>query len=362
MECPSCKYLAQANDAFCQNCGKPLREPLPRSPVTPAGVTTSRSRLWPSALFVIAVAAFCVGGYVWYSKKKSQVHAPATDAPAAKAGTLSTAPTTPSPAAAQATGSASPPEVKPAASGPSLATQLVGQWRSSRHLTEFLADGTFLQDADITPEPASGSWRLEGNQVRITFTNGNGFAFVIDSISDQEMSTSDPFSGQKFQSRRERNARIHFDSLTSDAITGNEFAAQGLRITSAGSRLFVTLAPQPPMSMPGGRKQVFMVDGGFVTNVAFEFKEPVRSFTIVLPGLTNGSSYPTFQMTAFDASGQGVDSVGGEHWIPNNPTPTLFTMNSAPMSRVVISVDNRFGDTAWATYNCLPIAEIRLRW
>ncbi len=254
---------------------------------------------------------------------------------------------------------ATPP---PPLTDPKVLALIVGSWRGGRHLTEFRADGTFVLDADIVPEPATGIWTITGSFLTQTFREGNQITQNIDGISDQEMLTSDPKTGQVFTLKRENTARVHFDTLNPGRITGDEFKGRGLRLTTPQGNLMIVAAPTPPMVMPDGHRHLLMVNAGLANEFALEFNPPVKSFTITLPGLTGGSSFPTYSVTSYDAAGVGFDKIGQEHWVPKVPNPLIIVVDSGRMiSRAVIAVDNRFGKTAWATYNSLPIVQIELR-
>lgn len=162
--------------------------------------------------------------------------------------------------------------------------------------------------------------------------------------------------------------KVGFTDLKSGAdINGDEFRAAGLQLTASKGRLFVLPAQLPAMVMHADQKQVLAVRGDDrggdvrVTEFTLEFNPPVKSLTITLPGLRGGASFPTYSITAYNPAGAIVGMVGQEHWIPTVPEPARITLNKGMMTRAVISVDNRFGNTAWATYNCLPIAEIELQ-
>ena len=159
----------------------------------------------------------------------------------------------------------------------------------------------------------------------------------------------------------QRPARVDFTGLKPGYLSGDEFRAAGVRLTALKGRLYVLPVQSPAMVVPAGRTQLLAVEGDRVTEFAIEFDPPVKSFTITLPGLRGGASFPTYSITAFNPSGAGFDRVGQEHWIPTVPEPARITLNRGLMSRAVISVDNRFGTTAWATYNCLPIVEIEVQ-
>lgn len=155
-------------------------------------------------------------------------------------------------------------------------------------------------------------------------------------------------------------ALIDFDHLAPGPLRGDEFKAQGLQLLATQGRLAVTPAQSPPMMMPSGHKQVLTMEGGRITEFALVFNPPVKSVSLTLPGLSGGSSFPTYSLTAFNSSGVGFDVVGQQHWIPKEAIPSRIKLHSGLMSRVVVSVDNRFGNIAWATFNCLPLAGIEL--
>lgn len=262
-------------------------------------------------------------------------------------------------ATAKAPGSSAVPATGQPQTASTLAAQLLGSWRGGRHLTEFRADGTFVLDPDIVPEPVGGVWRLQGSRLTQAFREGNSLVLDIVSIAGREMVTRDPATAKEFKLHREDNAYLNPDQLATGDMRGDEFAAKGLRMKALTGRLFVYEAAAP-MSLPGVRKKVIMIDGGFITKLSLEFDPPVRSFTMTLPPITGGSSFPTFTMTAFDRAGNGFDMIGREHWIPARPMTDTIKMDSKEMSRIEIAVDNRFGNTAWATFNCLPIMDMLL--
>jgi len=157
------------------------------------------------------------------------------------------------------------------------------------------------------------------------------------------------------------SSTLVFSALKPGYISGEEFRAVGVRLTASKGRLHVLPAQLPAMVMPAGQTQVLAVAGDRVTEFALEFNPPVKAFTLTLPGLRGGASFPTYSITAFNPAGASFDMVGQQHWIPSVPAPARITLDKGMMSRAVIFVDNRFGNTAWATYSCLPIAEIELQ-
>ena len=63
---------------------------------------------------------------------------------------------------------------------------LIGKWQAARHQTQYLSNHTFLMDAE-PGTPPRGSWRLEGNQLSKTFSEGGTDVYTIVSISKSEM-------------------------------------------------------------------------------------------------------------------------------------------------------------------------------
>lgn len=369
MQCPSCHAAVAPDDRFCQNCGGAISPQPPAPPSHSTAVqkpakTQKRNLAWVAVLLTVVAASILwpkLRESMWpeLTKKPAVAATPTpTPPPNTKSGTLTETPiagTQPVPPPV----AKSPPVTQqpPPPDFPSQA--LLGSWRGGRHLTEFKADGTFLLDADIVPEPAGGVWKLEGRRLRQTYREGNAIVLDIMSIEGREMLTRDPATNQEFKYHREDNVYLNPDQLKTGDLGGDEFATKGLRMKALTGRLYVYDAV-PPMMMPGVRKKTIMVDGDRITKLALEFDPPVRSFTMTLPGLTGGSSFPTFKMTAFNRAGIGFDVVGREHWIPSRPVPETIKMASGEMSRIEIAVDNVFGDTAWATFNCLPIVDMLL--
>ena len=63
---------------------------------------------------------------------------------------------------------------------------LIGKWQAARHLTQYLPNRTFLMDAE-PGTPPRGTWRLEGNKLLKTFSEGGTDIYTIISISKSEM-------------------------------------------------------------------------------------------------------------------------------------------------------------------------------
>jgi tetratricopeptide (TPR) repeat protein len=152
--------------------------------------------------------------------------------------------------------------------------------------------------------------------------------------------------------------RFIFDGLAPGPISGDCFLPQGLRLVPIRGTLHVEPPTIPPMVMPAGRTKVLMVDGGFVPQFAFDFDPPIKRFTITSVGVSGGASVPTWELTGFNRQGQVVASKGVLHHLP--AAPETASLVAPGMVRIILSVDNRYGNTCWATYNCLPIAEIEL--
>ena len=72
-----------------------------------------------------------------------------------------------------------------------LGSRLVGKWQGGRHVTQYFADGTFILDPDIVPQPIRESiarWRVEGNKL-ITIQAGQTFTETIVSLTESELIT-----------------------------------------------------------------------------------------------------------------------------------------------------------------------------
>ncbi len=236
---------------------------------------------------------------------------------------------------------------------------MIGSWRGGRHLTEFRADGTFLLDADIVPEPASGRWTLEGKRLKQTCATGNQLVVNIDAISQQQMETSDPATGKKFPLRRETRMRVILDGVAEGNVTGDEFLKAGMRLRAVKGKLVARPADKSTV-MPAGCRTLLMMEGGRVTELAFEFDPAVKFFAITLPGIKAGTSLPSYSLTAFNREGRPFDIAGQEHHAPSQTLPASIIMNTGEMSRVVLAVDNRLGDKMRTAFNCLPVFVIEL--
>lgn len=51
--------------------------------------------------------------------------------------------------------------------------KLVGSWKGGRHVTQYLADGSFYTDPHLVPNPPRGRWRIEGDRLIQTFPQAN---------------------------------------------------------------------------------------------------------------------------------------------------------------------------------------------
>ena len=72
-----------------------------------------------------------------------------------------------------------------------LARELVGKWKGGRHTTQYFADGTFILDPDITPQPIRESvarWRIKGDKL-ITVQAGQTFTDIIVTLTEDELVT-----------------------------------------------------------------------------------------------------------------------------------------------------------------------------
>lgn len=159
---------------------------------------------------------------------------------------------------------------------------------------------------------------------------------------------------------RANESTLNFSAVRTGPLSGDEFFEEGVRLTATRGQMVATPA-QPPMTMPAGASQVMMMQGDRITEFVLTFDPPVKSFSLTLPGLSGGSSFPSYSIVAYGPSGAALKKIGVQHWIPKTPSPRKISYAQGPVARAVVRVDNRFGETAWATYNCLPITEIELR-
>ena len=156
---------------------------------------------------------------------------------------------------------------------------------------------------------------------------------------------------------RRDSGPINFDAQKPGDLPANAFAARGVRF-AAEKGVPQIFAAQPNMILPAGRVHVFMVGGATVTALTITFDEPIRRFGLTRIGTGGGASVPTWMLDAYDASGKVVASAGEEHGLPK--TPQAFSVSDSAIVKVRLSTDNRFGNTVWATWNSLPVAEFEI--
>lgn len=154
---------------------------------------------------------------------------------------------------------------------------------------------------------------------------------------------------------------IVFDTLRlGPKLAADAFAPQGVtlemgqdgdaRIESAGAE----------MVLPPGRRQLLMVvQNPRTSEFSLVFKQPMRRVTITRIGVTRGASLPKWQLSARNAAGNMQASTGENDW-SSDAKPRDFTVEADGIDRIDIFVDNRHGAGTFATYSCLPIAEIHL--
>jgi hypothetical protein len=151
----------------------------------------------------------------------------------------------------------------------------------------------------------------------------------------------------------------HFDQLEPGPLPADAFVSMGMQFMREQGAPRVS-RPEPNMKLPQGRTQVLLVGGtgDRVTSLSIAFDMPIKRFKLTRIGTANGASVPTWTIKAYDSRGQVVAFAGEEHGLPESPRE--FSVEGAGIVRVQLSTDNRFGDTAWATWNSLPIAEFKI--
>lgn len=166
--------------------------------------------------------------------------------------------------------------------------------------------------------------------------------------------TKEPPAGQKAGEKA-----VSFDQLVPGPLSPDAFASIGLRFMREQGAPGV-FKPEPNMVLPQGRTQVLLVGGtgDRVTSLSIAFNTPIKRFSLTRIGTANGASVPTWTLNAYDSNGKVVASIGEEHGLP--AAPREVSVEGSGIVRVQLSTDNRFGDTAWATWNSLPVAEFKI--
>ena len=150
---------------------------------------------------------------------------------------------------------------------------------------------------------------------------------------------------------------FNFDALPPGAFAVNAFAARGVRfVTEKGAPLL--LEAEANMILPGDRRKVLLLGGEHVTSLTISFDEPIRRFGLTRIGTRGGASVPTWKLEAFDANGKVVASANEERGLPK--TPQEFFVRGAAITKVRLTTNNRFGNTVWATWSSLPVAEFEI--
>jgi Tfp pilus assembly protein PilF len=88
-------------------------------------------------------------------------------------------------------------------SGDENPSKLVGKWQGGRHVTRYMADGTYILDPDITPQPIRTSvarWRVEGQRLVTTDAAGT-HNYTIVSLTKRELVTKDE-QGRTYREKR----------------------------------------------------------------------------------------------------------------------------------------------------------------
>jgi hypothetical protein len=96
-----------------------------------------------------------------------------------------------------------------------------------------------------------------------------------------------------------------------------------------------------------------------VTLLTITFNAPIKRFSLTRIGTAGGASVPTWTLDAYDSEGKVVASTGEEHGLP--PQPRQVSVEGSGIVRVQLGTDNRFGDATWATWNSLPVAELKVK-
>lgn len=155
--------------------------------------------------------------------------------------------------------------------------------------------------------------------------------------------------------------KLTFDHLKAAAgLRPDTFAAQGIIIVLGSGGVVRIERAIPEMVLPAGRKQLLMVvQEPAASRYALAFTNPVHRVTITRPGVINGASMPKWKLTAMTNAGK-ILATTGEDKFGADPQARKFSVEANGIEQVDISVDNHWGAGTYATFSCLPIAEIEI--
>lgn len=155
--------------------------------------------------------------------------------------------------------------------------------------------------------------------------------------------------------------KVTFDALTPGGpIANDSLAAQGLSILPGPGGAARVERASDAMTLPEGRSQLLMVvQTPRTSQFSLAFKQPLRRVSVTRIGVIKGGSLPKWRLTALTANGNVLASTGEDDW-GFDAQPRTFSVEGDGIDRIKIDVDNRWGNGTYATYSCLPIAEIEL--
>ncbi|MDB6148040.1 MAG: hypothetical protein JWO45_1704, partial [Spartobacteria bacterium] len=129
----------------------------------------------------------------------------------------------------------------------------------------------------------------------------------------------------------------------------------GFKVRSATGAL-VIVGATANMVVGHGRTAVLLMKGGPMTGLELDLARPAHKIFLERIGTSKGASVPTWRIEALDKSGQVLDSFGEEHGLPVQAR--TVELRGQGIARLRLSTDNRFGNSTWATWSCLPISEL----
>ena len=87
------------------------------------------------------------------------------------------------------------------------AQKLVGTWQGTRHRKQYFADGIFVTDPHLVPNPPRTQWRVEGDRLTEYYSGaGSNITLRILSIDNRELVTTDD-QGHTFRAKRISDAQ-----------------------------------------------------------------------------------------------------------------------------------------------------------
>ncbi len=145
---------------------------------------------------------------------------------------------------------------------------------------------------------------------------------------------------------------ISMSQLPPGKLSADSFAAAGVQLTS-GAGIPALYPVEPSMVVPQDCKNVMLLADKHTTAFTLSMNPGVKRIALQRIGTRNGASLPTWKMTAYDAAGNIVGTVGEQRGLPLEPR--IFDIKGTGIARIVIEADNLVNGAPWSTWSSLPI-------